>query len=156
MITIDLATLDDLDVIMGLEESSFGASPAERWARGSWWAELDRADRDVFLATVPDHDQPVGAITVQTVEQVCDLHRVVVDPAYRRRGVATGLMRAAARAARQRGAAQMMLEVRWDNDPAILAYQRFGFEQLGVRRNYYGPGQDALIMKLYDLAGVAA
>jgi ribosomal-protein-alanine N-acetyltransferase len=28
-----------------------------------------------------------------------------------------------------------------------------GFEQLTVRRSYYGPGRDALILKLYDLPG---
>ena len=44
-----------------------------------------------------------------------------------------------------------MLEVDYDNEAAIALYQRLGFEQLTARRDYYGPGQDALILKLYDL-----
>ena len=44
-----------------------------------------------------------------------------------------------------------MLEVEWSNDAAIALYQRLGFEQLFVRRGYYGPARDALILKLYDL-----
>ena len=45
----------------------------------------------------------------------------------------------------------MILEVDYTNDPAIALYARVGFEQLTARKNYYGPGQHALIMKLYDL-----
>jgi ribosomal-protein-alanine N-acetyltransferase len=45
----------------------------------------------------------------------------------------------------------MILEVDYTNDPAIALYARVGFEQLTARENYYGPGQHALIMKLYDL-----
>jgi len=44
-----------------------------------------------------------------------------------------------------------MLEVEWTNLAAIALYQRLGFEQLRVRRDYYGQGRDALILKLYDL-----
>jgi ribosomal-protein-alanine N-acetyltransferase len=43
------------------------------------------------------------------------------------------------------------LEVRDTNDAAIMLYQKLGFEQLAARQNYYGPGQHALILKLYDL-----
>ena len=45
----------------------------------------------------------------------------------------------------------MILEVDYANEPAIALYQRLGFEQLTARRDYYGPGRHALILKLYDL-----
>ena len=42
----------------------------------------------------------------------------------------------------------MMLEVRRDNDPAISLYQRFGFETISQRPNYYGGEVDALVMSV--------
>ena len=39
------------------------------------------------------------------------------------------------------------LEVRKSNEPAIALYKSFGFEQNGLRKNYYkNPTEDALIM----------
>jgi len=38
------------------------------------------------------------------------------------------------------------LEVRRENAEAIALYRSFGFTERGVRRNYYGRGQDAIIM----------
>ena len=43
---------------------------------------------------------------------------------------------------------RLFLEVRADNEAALRLYQGFGFERLGVRRNYYRGGGDALNMRL--------
>jgi ribosomal protein S18 acetylase RimI-like enzyme len=37
--------------------------------------------------------------------------------------------------------------VRADNAAAIALYRAYGFEQLAVRGDYYGPGRDAMIMR---------
>jgi len=50
--------------------------------------------------------------------------------------------------ARSCGCAQLMLEVRADNEPAIALYAHAGFEVISTRRSYYGPGEDAVIMRL--------
>ena len=43
----------------------------------------------------------------------------------------------------------VLLEVRVDNAPAIHLYESLGFEQLGMRRAYYQPGNiDAWTMRL--------
>jgi ribosomal-protein-alanine N-acetyltransferase len=54
-------------------------------------------------------------------------------------------------AVRHLGARTLMLEVGYENEPAIALYQRMGFEQRAAREDYYGPGQHALILKMYDL-----
>lgn len=131
---------------MALEGAGF--PEAERWSERSWLGELLGDGRIVLIARA---HAPVGVITVQTIGELADLHRLVVAPGYRRRGVGTQLTTAAVRAVRHLGARAMILEVDYTNDPAIALYARVGFEQLTARENYYGPGQHALIMKLYDL-----
>ena len=145
-IHISAAHRDDLAAIMALEGAGF--PEAERWSERSWLGELLGDGRTVLIARA---HAPVGVITVQTVGELADLHRLVVAPGYRRRGVGTQLTTAAVRAVRHLGARAMILEVDYTNDPAIALYARVGFEQLTARENYYGPGQHALIMKLYDL-----
>jgi ribosomal-protein-alanine N-acetyltransferase len=53
--------------------------------------------------------------------------------------------------ARQVGVRAVILDVAYHNEAAIALYQQLGFEQLSARKDYYGPGQHALILKLYDL-----
>jgi [ribosomal protein S18]-alanine N-acetyltransferase len=143
---VSAAHRDDLAAIMALEGAGF--PEVERWSERSWLGELLGEGRTVLMARA---HAPVGVITVQTVGELADLHRLVVAPSYRRRGVGTQLTVAAVSAVRQLGARAMILEVHYTNDPAIALYGRVGFEQLTARENYYGPGRHALIMKLYDL-----
>jgi ribosomal-protein-alanine N-acetyltransferase len=140
------ARLDDLPAILRLEAEGFG--PDERWSERSWSGELLGQGRTVLVARGA---QPAGVIALSTVGEVADLHRVVVAPAYRRQGLALRMVRAGLLAVRHLGARLVMLEVEWTNLGAIALYQRLGFEQVRVRRDYYGPGRDALILRLYDL-----
>lgn len=141
------ARRDDLRAIMGLERSGF-AEP-EQWSERSWSGELLGEGRTVLIAR--EH-HPVGVITLQTVDRVADLHRLVVAPAHRRTGVGSALVAAGVRAVRHAGARSVLLEVGYRNEAAIAFYQRLGFEQLAAREHYYGPGRHALILKLWDLA----
>jgi ribosomal-protein-alanine N-acetyltransferase len=145
-IHISAAHRDDLAAIMALE--SVGFPEGERWSERSWLGELLGEGRTVLIAR---GSAAVGVITVQTIGELADLHRLVVAPGHRRRGVGTRLTAAAVSAVRRLGVRAMILEVHYTNDPAIALYARVGFEQLTARENYYGPGQHALIMKLYDL-----
>lgn len=141
------ARSDDLPGVMGLERAGFPGH--EQWSERSWLGELLGDGRTVLLAR---RHVPVGVITLQTVGDVADLHRLVVAPHHRRQGVGEILVVAGLRAVRHAGARSVLLEVAYDNDPAIALYQRLGFEQLTARDDYYGPGRHALILKLYDLA----
>ena len=48
---------------------------------------------------------------------------------------------------RSRGGGSMMLEVNVKNEDAIALYSKMGYQKLNVRKNYYGYGKDAQIMK---------
>jgi [ribosomal protein S18]-alanine N-acetyltransferase len=97
---------------------------------------------------------PVGVIALGVTGELADLNRLVVAPAFRRRGIGSELVAAGLATVRGLGARAVILEVDYDNDPAIKLYQRMGFEQLSVRTDYYGPGRHALILKLYELPGL--
>jgi ribosomal-protein-alanine N-acetyltransferase len=73
---------------------------------------------------------------------------IAVHPQYRRLGLGTVLLEEALREAREVRAEAVTLEVRRSNEAAQRLYVAFGFEEVGVRRNYYGRGEDALIMRL--------
>ncbi|MFT4166411.1 MAG: GNAT family N-acetyltransferase [Microlunatus sp.] len=141
------ARRDDLPAVMGLEQAGFPAT--EQWSERSWLGELLGDSRTVLIART---HVPVGVISLQTVSDTADLHRIVVAERNRREGIGAALVAAGLQAVRHAGARSVMLEVAFDNDPAIALYQRLGFEQLAARDDYYGPGRHALILKLYDLA----
>lgn len=137
---------DDLAGVMGLEKAGFPVH--EQWSERSWLGELLGEGRTTLLARM---HVPVGVIALQTVGDVADLHRLVVSPRHRRQGVGVALVTAGLESVRRVGATSVLLEVAFDNDPAITLYQQLGFEQLAARDDYYGPGRHALILKLYDL-----
>ena len=140
------AHLDDLQAIMLLEQSGFAAT--EQWSDRSWRGELLGEHRTILIARA---EHPVGVISIKTIGELADLHRLVVEPRSRRRGIGTDLVRAGLEVVRQLGVRAVILDVGYRNEPAIALYQQLGFEQLSARQDYYGPGQHALILKLYDL-----
>jgi [ribosomal protein S18]-alanine N-acetyltransferase len=72
-----------------------------------------------------------------------------VDPDHQRAGIGAAMMEVLIDDARRLGCARVDLEVRAGNDPAITLYQKFGFQQVGVRKRYYQPsGADAVVMSL--------
>lgn len=73
---------------------------------------------------------------------------IAAHPDFRRCGVGTALMTEAVAEARARSVSLMILEVRRSNLEARRLYRKFGFEERRLRRNYYGPGEDALVMEL--------
>ena len=77
-----------------------------------------------------------------------DVLTIAVRQAYWGQGIGSALLDALLTAARERGCAEVFLEVRADNPRAHGLYLRRGFEELGVRRGYYQPsGTDAIVMR---------
>ena len=72
---------------------------------------------------------------------------LAVDPAYRRRGVATFLLAYSLGLAKGYGAKQALLEVRTSNRAAIRLYRKMGFCEAGRRQGYYSETrEDAVVM----------
>jgi len=74
------------------------------------------------------------------------IDNVAVEEAARRHGVASALLDVFCRFG-EVNLAFLTLEVRASNAAAIALYQKHGFEQVGLRKNYYtNPREDAIIM----------
>ena len=89
-----------------------------------------------------------GYIGSQTVIDESDMMNVAVRPDYRRRGIAEALVEELVEALKMRGSHCLTLEVRASNEPAKALYEKQGFAQVGLRKNYYrNPKEDALILR---------
>ena len=75
---------------------------------------------------------------------------VAVAERTRQQGIGTRLMLELVEAGLARGARNLTLEVRINNQAARDLYQRFGFAPVGLRKNYYRT-EDALVMWVIDV-----
>jgi ribosomal-protein-alanine N-acetyltransferase len=135
----------DLDSVMPFEQQMFGP---EAWSRQSYLDELaDTELRWYIVAETADHDL-LGTAGLLTIGDTAQILTVGVLPAARRNGVGRLLVRALVAEARRRGATEVLLEVREDNDAARRLYEAEGFTVLGKRRGYYEQGRvDAVTMR---------
>lgn len=93
-------------------------------------------------------DKVIGYVGSQSVLGEADMMNIAVAPAYRRTGVAKGLVGTLIDALRSENVHSLTLEVRVSNEAAIRLYDLLGFQQVGRRPNYYhNPKEDALILR---------
>lgn len=146
---VDAATAADLDDLVALEDSF-----DRPWSHASWRAEVEGEGRLILIAR-RDTGEAIGAACFQLIEDVVDLHRIVVAPMHRRLGIARVMLVTGLQWAIGKGALRIVLEVDAGNEPAITLYRGYGFVPVATRRDYYGPGGDALVMQR-SLEGVDA
>ena len=74
---------------------------------------------------------------------------IAVSPDFRRRGFGEQILQALILLAKEKGALQLVLEVRASNEAAITLYEKSGFLMVGRRKAFYrAPREDALVMVL--------
>ena len=99
-----------------------------------------------FIAAEDDEGHILGYAGLHAVLDEGYIDNIAVTPDARRHGVASAQLDVFCRF----GAAHLAfltLEVRKSNTPAIALYEKFGFQQTGLRPGYYQhPREDALIM----------
>jgi ribosomal-protein-alanine N-acetyltransferase len=133
-------TYADLPQVIAIERRSFPTA----WSLAMFVLELSKPSGICLAATVDG--RVVGYLVCSRYDAVWHLMNICVDPDRRRLGVATALLRRLL-ARIEDPSAQVTLEVRRSNGPAIELYERFGFRSAGLRRRYYQDnGEDALIM----------
>lgn len=136
---------DDLDKLMAVMETAFDPAYGEAWNRRQVEDALllGGCHYRLIAATgqspLPD-ERAAGFFLSRAGVDEEELLLLAVDPAARRLGLGQRLLDWLAADARQRGAAQLLLEMRRGN-PAGNLYHRNGFTPIGLRPNYYrAPG----------------
>ena len=73
---------------------------------------------------------------------------LAVHPAYRDRGIGSALLKEITGVLSGSGVSEVILEVRSGNTGARRFYERHGFYQTGVAKQYYSDGEDGCLMSL--------
>ncbi len=139
---IVLATLNDRDALCALDHSRVFSA---HWTLAGWQAELVQSTSYVWCAQ--EKGETVGFVAIRGACGQYELLNVAVAQAYSRRGIARALLRAALDELAKQGTVQISLEVSSRNAPAQGLYHKVGFTTVGVRKQFYPDGADALIME---------
>ncbi|MFJ6079120.1 ribosomal protein S18-alanine N-acetyltransferase [Pseudarthrobacter sp. NPDC092419] len=144
-------TLEDVAAVHALEQRLF---PVDAWPLQMFVDELSQPETRSYVVA-EGASGIVGYAGLMCIEPIADVQTIAVVPESEGRGIGSTLLATLIGEARQRRAADVLLEVRADNPRAQQLYLRFGFEQIHVRPRYYRDGVDALIMRL-QLSGAPA
>lgn len=145
MITYRLANAFDLPVFVSLDKELFPYSP---WSTSQYKEEFSSPTR-YFVVALDVTQNIVGYAGVFAAGGVeADILTVGVVPEHRGKGIAKELMALITDWAKDQGSTAMMLEVKTDNLEAIGLYESLGYSTLNNRKDYFGAGLDAQVMRL--------
>ena len=140
---------DDLDVIMKIEPLIYPYP----WTRGNFSDSLDSGYSAWVLLQQEQGNQEilVGYALLMIVIDEAHLLNLSIASPYQKQGLGRYLLEFMLQIAKDHHAANMFLEVRPSNIPAIALYENTGFNEMAIRRNYYpakSGREDALLMGL--------
>jgi ribosomal-protein-alanine N-acetyltransferase len=139
----------DIEAVLELERRLF---PEDAWSAGMFWSELADARHATatrwYTVAEDAAGRVVGYAGLMAIAGEGDVQTIAVAEDQWGTGLGTRLLRRLIDQAVAARCAELLLEVRVDNERAQRLYTRFGFEPVGFRRNYYQPsGVDALVMR---------
>ncbi|MGA0062416.1 MAG: ribosomal protein S18-alanine N-acetyltransferase [Candidatus Planktophila sp.] len=146
MITYRQPIALDIPVLASYEKVLFPYSP---WSTAQFKEEFAGIPTTRFMSVAETDNQIIGycGVFLPAPGVEADVLTVAVLPDFRRQGIAREFMRQIEEWAKERGASALMLEVEKSNSAAIELYRSLGYMQISVRMDYYGPGQDAFVMR---------
>lgn len=118
---------------------------AEGWSAESFESEAAK-DNGIVLYTV-ENGNITGLICGFFAADEAEITSVAVSPEHRRKGIAAALMEEYFRTLPD-VVESIFLEVRESNSAAIGLYQKFGFQKISLRKNFYSfPDENAVVMQ---------
>ena len=145
MIVYRTANAFDLPVFVSLDKELFPYSP---WSASQYKEEFSSPTRH-FVVALDEAQNILGYAGVFAPGGAeADVLTVGVVPDHRGKGIAKALIALITDWAKAQGSTAMMLEVKIDNSEAIGLYESLGYSKLNIRKDYFGAGLDAQVMRL--------
>ena len=126
-------TMQNIIALSSVEKVCF---QRDAWSIAALRGEFEN-DYSHFFAERNDDGKIVGYVCVRTMMEEAQVCNVAVIPEYRRQGVATRLIKYMLEFAKSKECTRCELEVNTMNEAAIGVYKKCGFEEVGVRKNFY-------------------
>lgn len=136
--------MTDTEKIHMLEAACF----ADPWSITAVENQL-KSESSVWLIT-EENGVPCGYALGSIICGEAELYRIAVSPDFRRNGLGEKLLSDFIAQCRLRDGEKIFLEVRSRNAPAISLYRKAGFEEISVRRGYYGDDDAVIFAKILN------
>jgi len=138
MIFIKLINEKDIDLCYELDSNTISL-----WSKKQWANEFKKEGIKVFGVFL--FNSVVGICVFHVVFDEAQINFFVVNQKYRKNGFGSYLMIYLIKQCKKLNISKLFLEVSHTNIQAGKFYRRFDFSTVGIRRNYYKDGSDALL-----------
>lgn len=138
-IKIDKMTVKDLESIKDILISDFD----DFWNYNILKDEL-KSENSKYIVAKFDN-KIIGFSGIKVFVDNADIMNIVVRKNFRNKGIGTVLLENLLTLSKKLGLNSLSLEVNEKNIPAINLYKKLGFENIGIRKNYYN-GKNGIIM----------
>lgn len=143
MITIREMIAEDINGVMEVERESFSTP----WTEQLFYDELNN-ERTVYFVVCNDGEVVAYGGMWHIVDEG-QITNIAVKKDFRKQGIASMILTRLIDFAKEHEIEVIGLEVRAGNSNALGLYEKFGFEAVGKRKNYYkNPTEDAILMDL--------
>ena len=136
------ATNRDIPALLELEQSFLAP-----WPRKYIEYELNENPVNTFLV-MTIANKIVGFIDYWITFDSATISQIAISNEYRRKGLASQLMKEMYDDCYAKRVRNITLEVRTENKSAVLLYEKFGFKNILTKPHYYDNGDDAYYMVL--------
>lgn len=132
----------DLVPAFAIEKSSYGK---DAWTMAQLKEEYSGKNRMYIAGEFAG--ELISYAGVTNLGGIADVLTLTVADGHRRKGIGRELLRRLIDWSRTQKCEAIMLEVRVGNEEAIPLYESFGFIEISKRKDYYGPGKTAIVMR---------
>ena len=134
-------TKEDCGQVAAIEATSFSVP----WSLKAFTETVEKENFRYFVAE--EEGEIIGYCGFLFVLDEAEIPNVCVKSSARKRGVGKQMMSVLMEEAKKLGMAVLYLEVRESNTPARALYKSLGFEENGIRKNFYEhPVEHAVLM----------
>ena len=138
MLSINQLKKKDFELCYELDSNSMSL-----WTKKQWENEFNKDGIKVFA--LPFSDLVIGLCVFQLVLDEAQINYFLISQKFREKGFGSYLMNFLIKRCEKLHIKKLLLEVSSNNSIAENFYSRFDFFTVGVRKNFYKDGSDALL-----------